>query len=225
MLRSISKVLVGLAALAVAGSALAFSVPAGGGLKAWLSVKTVEVAVDPGSITLKAPGGDPVQGVGHFHFWLDGKLLKAGPDTSFTFKDVPAGTHEAVVDLHHNDHSPYPGEVAKFTIDVQDGQIFVSPITQAKAFTVRFKVGSNVDVVTQAPAGLLLKAPGGNAVSGEGHFHYWVDKKLGAAGPMTSFTYKGLANGDYKLWIDVHNNDHSPYPFAAQEFLVKVGSN
>ncbi len=85
--------------------------------------------LEPGNITLTiavnyfnlmAPGGDPVSGEGHIHYYLDVDIpttpgqpavtepgtYKATPDTSVTWENVALGEHTFGVQLVNNNHTP-----------------------------------------------------------------------------------------------------------------------
>ncbi len=85
--------------------------------------------LEPGDITLTvavtyfnlmAPGGDPVSGEGHIHYYLDVDIpttpgqpavtepgtYKASPDTSVTWESMAPGEHTLGVQLVNNNHTP-----------------------------------------------------------------------------------------------------------------------
>ncbi|MDP2314128.1 MAG: hypothetical protein Q8P41_14595 [Pseudomonadota bacterium] len=66
----------------------------------------VFVTYDVTDFTLDAAGidGDPVEGKGHVHAYLDGVSVGETAESSFTFTDVPSGEHTLEVRLATNDH-------------------------------------------------------------------------------------------------------------------------
>jgi LPXTG-motif cell wall-anchored protein len=77
----------------------------------------VTVTVDPGQVKVVKPG-TPVAGEGHWHYLVDGQEVGKGPVNSFTFKNLTPGKHVLRVELHQNDHSPYPGAAKEVTVNV-----------------------------------------------------------------------------------------------------------
>jgi len=73
----------------------------------------VTVTVDSGQIKVVKPGGPVTAGEGHWHFFVDGTEVGKGPVHSFTFQGLTPGKHELKVELHNNDHTPYPGDTGR----------------------------------------------------------------------------------------------------------------
>lgn len=63
-------------------------------------------------------GKENKQGEGHIHLYLDGKKVAKMFDTSYVLKDIPAGHHEVVVELAHNNHDSY-GVKRSFHVEVK----------------------------------------------------------------------------------------------------------
>ena len=62
-------------------------------------------------------------------------------------------------------------------------------------------------------------------VAGEGHWHIYVNGKYNNASGATSGTTKVLKKGDYKVYVTLNNNDHSPLstPTRSKTITVMVG--
>jgi len=52
-------------------------------------------------------GKDNRNGEGHIHLYVDGKKVAKIFDSHYVLKDLPAGHHEVVVELAHNNHDSY----------------------------------------------------------------------------------------------------------------------
>ncbi len=109
-------------------------------------------ALPPGDITVSVQvtnfrlvpsfGQAAVPGEGHLHYFLDlpvpltDETAGGSPghfvpstDTSFTFPDVPPGTHNFSVELANNDHSPFPQPVFSTVTVTCSGQVAETPET------------------------------------------------------------------------------------------------
>lgn len=87
------------------------------------------------------------------------------------------------------------------------------------------------DVTLTIDPGKVVVTKPGAKVSGEGHWHFFVDGKEVGKGPTNSFTYKGLAPGDHTLRVELAYGDHTRYPgnyfreVAIKVALPKTGLN
>ncbi len=79
------------------------------------STINVELSTD---IKLVPAGGEPREGEGHFHVYIDGTNEQRGAKNNFTFENVPRGVHTIRAELHKNDHSPYEGAVNTVMVNV-----------------------------------------------------------------------------------------------------------
>jgi hypothetical protein len=77
-----------------------------------------------------------------------------------------------------------------------------------------YKVNSDKTVTIKVKVRGLKLAPakvGKASVAGQGHWHIYVNKKYNnfSASPTSGKTKK-LKKGDYKVYVELVNNDHSP---------------
>jgi hypothetical protein len=52
-------------------------------------------------------GKENRNGEGHIHLYLDGKKVAKVFESQYVLKDLPAGQHQVVVELAHNNHESY----------------------------------------------------------------------------------------------------------------------
>lgn len=72
---------------------------------------SVRVKVHTQGITLapESIGGAPVDGEGHYHFYVNGSAAGEGAHDSFLVTDLTPGMHEITARLFSNDHMPIEG--------------------------------------------------------------------------------------------------------------------
>jgi hypothetical protein len=63
--------------------------------------------VDGFSFSLDNMGKENRPGEGHVHLYLDGRKVAKIFEPQYVLKDIPAGHHEVVVELAHNNHESY----------------------------------------------------------------------------------------------------------------------
>ncbi|WP_139489410.1 hypothetical protein [Brevibacillus dissolubilis] len=68
--------------------------------------------------SLENMGKDNKHGEGHVHLYLDSKKVAKIFDSTYVYKDVPAGKHTIMLELANNDHSSY-GVKKTLTIEVK----------------------------------------------------------------------------------------------------------
>ena len=95
--------------------------------------KDVKVSLHATGVTIAKADGKKVEGVGHYHLFLDTiptpdnapippttkKVVHIGTgDSTFTFKDLAAGPHQIIAVIGYGDHSPMPGrrDTVSFTV-------------------------------------------------------------------------------------------------------------
>jgi outer membrane protein assembly factor BamB len=209
-----------------------------------LAAGDVTVTAEATNITLVDQLGQPsAAGQGHIHYFLDadapttpGKPAVTAPGTyaataatSYTWKNVPAGTHTLSVELVNNDHTPLnPPVVQKITVttDTAPRVSITSPqngkVMKAGDVTIKVDV-TNFNIVNKL---------GSAAAPGEGHLHYFLDVQppttpgqpaVTGAGTYaavidTSYTWKNVTPGIHTLYVELVNNDHTPLanPVIAQ---------
>lgn len=86
--------------------------------------------------------------------------------------------------------------------------------------------GANVtgpDVTLQVDPGEIKVVAPGPVVSGEGHWHFFVDGEEVGKGTANTFTYKGLAPGKHVLKVELHQGNHTLYPSGGErEVTINV---
>lgn len=95
--------------------------------------KDVTVTLHSEGVTIAKSDGKKVEGVGHYHLFLDtaptsdnvpippttSKIVHIGTgDSTFTFKGLSAGPHRIIAVIGYGDHSPMPGrrDTANITV-------------------------------------------------------------------------------------------------------------
>jgi len=88
-----------------------------------------------------------------------------------------------------------------------------------------FKVNANLTVTISVKIRGLKLAPaqvGKKNVAGEGHWHIYVNGKYNNYSAKTSGTTKPLQKGDYKVYVTLNNNDHSPLSEPTRSKTITV---
>jgi hypothetical protein len=88
-----------------------------------------------------------------------------------------------------------------------------------------FKVNPNKTVTINVKIRGLKLAPaqvGKKNVAGEGHWHIFVNGKYNNFSAATSGRTKPLKKGDYKVYVTLNNNDHSPLSEPARSKTISV---
>ena len=88
-----------------------------------------------------------------------------------------------------------------------------------------YKVNANHTVTINVKVTGLKLAPasiGKKNVAGKGHWHIYVNGKYNNASAATSGTTKPLKKGDYKVYVTLNNNDHSPLSPPVRSKTVSV---
>ncbi|HZI42390.1 MAG TPA: DUF4399 domain-containing protein [Gemmatimonadaceae bacterium] len=96
--------------------------------------KDVTVTMQAQGVTIAKADSKKVEGVGHFHLFLDtiptadnvripptsAKIVHIGTgDSTFTFKGLSAGPHTIIAVIGYGDHSPMPGRRDTVNITVK----------------------------------------------------------------------------------------------------------
>lgn len=88
-----------------------------------------------------------------------------------------------------------------------------------------FKVNVNHTVTINVKIRGLKLAPaliGKKNVAGKGHWHVYVNGKYNNASGATSGKTKPLKKGDYKVYVTLNNNDHSPLSEPTRSKTIRV---
>lgn len=179
--------------------------------------KTTAFTLDPEAI-----GKANVEGRGHWHLYVDGKLAGLSAMDKLTVgKDKLAefggGIHEIKVELHNNDHSVV-SETAWASTKMDFGPSLMGPGVSVP--TIRLVSANIADgnlVVEAMVTGFILdpEAIGMANVEGQGHWHLYIDGKLAGFSAMEKLTIEKdklaeYGGGLHDIKIELHNNDHSP---------------
>ena len=198
-------------------------------------------------------GGPSVSGQGHIHYFMDVSppttpgqpaVTAAGTyaatiNTSYTWQNVPAGSHTFSVELVNNDHTPLnPAVVSTITVTVQNsGTPSIQIIQPQNGATL---TAGNIAVTVQVSNFNLVNKLGQANVAGEGHIIYFFDVSppttpgqqaitssgTYAATVNTSYTWKNVTAGMHTFSVELVNNDHTPLqPPATANVMVTVSSS
>jgi len=88
-----------------------------------------------------------------------------------------------------------------------------------------FKVNPNHTVTINVKIRGLKLAPalvGKKNVAGKGHWHIYVAGKYNNFAAATSGKTKALKKGDYKVYVTLNNNDHSPLSEPTRSKTISV---
>jgi outer membrane protein assembly factor BamB len=180
-------------------------------------------------------GKSNAAGQGHIHCFLDtdaptvqGQPAVTAADTyaataatTYTWKNVPAGTHTLSLELVNNDHTPLnPPVVQKITVTTDNLPRII--ITAPQNGKIQ-KVGPVTIKVSVSNFNLVDKL-GTAKVAGERHLHYFMDvvppttagqpavTSAGtyAATAAASYTWDNVSPGIHTFYVEVVNNDHTP---------------
>jgi len=157
--------------------------------------------------------------------------------TSYTFTNVPPGTHTFTVQLVNNDHTPViPLMYQSVTVTVAappgPSVSILSPQDSADI------PAGDVTITIQANNFNIVEKQGQANVAGEGHVHYYLDlgtvpftpgkpaipsdpKVTWAHMAASSYTFRNILPGMHTLSVQLVNNDHTPVvPLVYQSIMV-----
>ena len=77
-------------------------------------------------------------------------------------------------------------------------------------------ISGSIVTVTLSASNIMLTAPNGSVVDGEGHFHVWIDDANEQRGPKTTFTFDGVSSDSHTVKVELHKGDHSLYEGTAK---------
>ena len=188
-------------------------------------------------------GQSNVPGEGHLHYFLDvdaptapGQPAVTAPGTyaatvasSYTWKNVPAGSHTLSIELVNNDHTPLnPPVVQKVTVTVL-----------ANVPSVQITSPKNRDVVSPGPVTItvsignftLTTGAGLPNASNQGKIIYYMDSavpsipgevtttKTSVTSSAISYTFT-IGGGTHAFSVQLVNNDLTPLPIPAIASVV-----
>ncbi len=176
---------------------------------------SLRLALSVGNLTLSPSkiGQAAVAGEGHWHLLVDDVYVYAGAALEAVVFDLTPGPHVVTVELRNNDHSAlgWPAfDVVR--IVVLDG----APLVRISAPTSPLTVNGSSVTLTLAVSNFTLSAVhvGLAAVSGEGHWHVFVDGAYIGYGAALFALASRLAPGTHTVAVEMRNNDHSALPWA-----------
>ncbi len=164
----------------------------------------VSIKLSATNFKLAAPG-DLHPDEGHFHYFLDGGPYTALEDSTIYLADLKDGDHNVRVTLQDNKHKDIALErtVHFKVLKSNPSFVFASPVEGAM-------VGSSV-TIRLSPMNFKVSAPGPTLVTGEGHFHYFVDGGAYNALADTVFTLNNLTVGEHMVRVAMQNNKHGEF--------------
>ncbi len=161
----------------------------------------VSIQLSTTDFKLAAPG-DLHHDEGHFHYFLDGGPYNALVDSTIYLTDLKEGDHNIRVTLQDNKHQDIALErTLHFKVGSSNPSFtFASPATGAM-------LGSSVTIHI-SPMNFKVAGPGPNLVTGEGHFHYFVDGGTYNALADTIFTLNNLSVGEHTVRVAMQDDKH-----------------
>jgi hypothetical protein len=197
---------------------------------------SIDVAADPSSgqnlsidltnftVTPENASGDPIDGEGHLHLYVDGVRVMRFYNT-WLYLDLEPGDHTVEVEVSANNHSAYLVEGAP----IRGAANITVPETEAthahhEMFEVDAATAPSIDVTVspdpksgwniQATVGEFTITPqnaSGDHVDGEGHLHLYVDDERITRLYGEWWHLAELTEGDHEVRVDVATNDHRVY--------------
>lgn len=212
----------------------------------------VKVSVANFKLSPKHIGMPNVDGEGHIHVMLDGMnmgvLFNAYASKSFTLpgRSITPGEHTLIFDLASNTHGDFGNTVQKVKIDYQPAKAEAAPAAAAEAGMPALAIGSPANGATVGPKFSLQMKPanftpaldleGKPNVKGYGHYHVFVDMKMGdmSGGMMSMAGMIGMPgsnkipvdlsswkNGKHTITVMEVQNDHTPI-MGAKPAMVEI---
>lgn len=166
--------------------------------------------------------GEPVEGEGHAHLYVDGEKVGRLYTPWFHVGGLAPGDHEVRVTLNGNDHTDLDvdGEAvaATTTVEAPDAGAMhgdptpheaAEPMTVSATVTPDAKAGANLQVTTSGFAWAPARASSMH-VEGEGHAHVYVDgEKVGRL--YGEWLHLSLDPGEHEVRVTLNGNDHGDY--------------
>lgn len=201
----------------------------------------VKVSVSSFKLNMDHVGLPDVDGEGHIHVMLDGMnmgvLFNAYFGNSFTLpgRGIAPGKHTLIFVLASNTHMPFGNTVQKVNIDYKPAKAEAVPAAGAEAGMPALAISAPADGATVGPMFTLQVKPanfhpaldleGKPNVKGYGHYHVFVDMKMGGMedGMMSMAGMVGMPgsdtiplnlsswkNGKHTITVMEVQNDHTP---------------
>lgn len=187
---------------------------------------TVKTQISGFTLAPEAIGMARVEGQGHWHVYIDGKLAGlSAMDSLAIAKDKLAefgpGPHEITVQLHNNDHS-LVSETAQASTKLDFGISMMAPTVQETApVKPTIEIASaglvNGDLVLKAKvSGFILDAAamGGPKIEGRGNWQLLIDGQFVGESASDSITISKdklaeFPGGMHEITVELHNTDYS----------------
>ncbi len=217
---------------------------------------TVNVSVQNFNIVDKQ-GQANVPGEGHVHFYMDVSPLPSTPGqpaipanasavwahvsgTTYTFTNVPPGTHTFSVQLANNDHTPVEPlatDSVTVTVVASSGGPSITIVEPPEGATL--PVG-NLTVLVSVKNFTIVDKQGQANAPGEGHVHFYLDVSPLPSTPGqpaipananatwahvsgNTYTFTNVAAGMHTISVQLANNDHTPViPLATNSVRVTL---
>lgn len=163
---------------------------------------SVQVKVRTNGIDLApdAIGDAPVDGEGHYHYYVDGSAAGESADDSFLVTDLVPGNHEISARLFQNDHQPVQGASPASV------RVFV-PSTAPRLSIVSPDSGALVN-----SSSVELTVGWENYTSGR--WHAYVDAlegdPRGVASDPTSVVTR-VPPGKHRIFVRLHHSEGEPF--------------
>ncbi|MBU6296703.1 MAG: hypothetical protein KJS68_00550 [Alphaproteobacteria bacterium] len=212
----------------------------------------VRVSVKNFKLSMADVGRPDVDGEGHIHVMLDGMnmgvLFNAYASKNFTLpgRAVTPGEHTLIFVLASNTHESFGNSMQKVKIDYEPAKAKSAPAAGTETGTPEVTILSPSNGATVGPKFTLNVKPanftpaldleGKPNVKGYGHYHVFVDMKMGgmSGGMMSMAGMVGMPgsnsipldlsawpNGKHTITVMEVQNDHTPI-MGAKPAMVEV---
>lgn len=178
------------------------------------------VQISASNLQIMQPGGQNVQGQGHFHAYLDNGPAIICASTTCPVANVTPGAHTLRVEMQQNDHSVYPG-VSPRTISITATGSAGGNGNGSLEGTPRFQLlfPTNDSVVSEGPIMLQFQLSnfsfgtvGSANAENQGHFRVFVDNSQEyTTCVMLRCFVQGVSPGSHVLRVQMHTNEGAAY--------------
>ncbi|MBM4367016.1 MAG: hypothetical protein FJ102_12455 [Deltaproteobacteria bacterium] len=163
-------------------------------------------------------GGTAVDGVGHYHVYMDGTYYDAVATTTPWFMHVTPGYHDFQLVLAANDHTELAArDSVGVTITADRPDVSIDSPVAGDVVSDGFYVMASAENFS------MSTDVGGANVTDAGHMHLYVDDAYYVFSTDGQFAVSGLASGEHTLRVELMNNDHSELsPRVFDEIVVNL---
>lgn len=172
----------------------------------------VDVGVNNFTLSPDAIGGAPVDGQGHYHFYVDGLAVGEAAAERFLVTDLEPGLHDVSARLFGNDHQPVAGaSPAVVTVSIPEEAPRVKILSPGQGATID---SSSVEI--------QIETQNYNS----GRWHAYVDTLEGeptgiGSDPVNVVTR--VPAGRHNIFVRLHHSDGTPFvPEIIDQLVVEI---